>query len=160
MMVSLSSIMLMLVSYCTVALLTAYYLQHPPKEMFTKSVRTLHNQCPFCFCFALPLLVMRNISTKIWGTRQILWLMFGPSSFKQEEWMIGDDGIGDGDPWSYLWSTSCQTLQHTSLPSSASQLTLHYTSWQLGNEKSQAWNLTASLRQTLKELLMWVVKPQ
>lgn len=160
MMVSLSSIMLMLVSCSSFALLTAYYPQHPPKETRAKSLRTLHDQYTFCFCFALPLLVTRNSSTTLWGTRQILRLMFGPGSFKQEELMIGDDGIGGGDPWSYLWSTSRQSLQHSSLPSSASQLTLHYTSWRLGNEKSQAWNLTASLRQTLKELLMWVVKPQ
>lgn len=63
MMVSLSITMLMLVSYSSFALFTAYYLQHPPKETFTKWLRTLHNQCTFCFCFALPLLVTRNIST-------------------------------------------------------------------------------------------------
>jgi len=51
MMVSLFSIVLMLVLYHIVVLLTAYYLQHPPKEMFGKSVRTLLKQCSFCFFF-------------------------------------------------------------------------------------------------------------
>lgn len=52
--VYLSSIMLMLVLHRIPALPAAYYPQHPPKEMFTKSVRTPHNQCSFCFlfCFA------------------------------------------------------------------------------------------------------------
>lgn len=65
MMVSLSSIMLMLVSCSSFALLTAYYPQHPPKETRAKSLRTLHDQYTFCFCFALPLLVTRNSSTTL-----------------------------------------------------------------------------------------------
>lgn len=157
-MVSLSSIMLMLVYYCTVVSSQIICNIHPRKCLLNQWELCKSN-APSAFALLYPLLWW-DISTKLRRTRQILRLVVGPGRSKQEEWLIGDDGTVDGDLWSYLWSTSSQTLQRTSLPSSVSQMNLHYTSWQLGNKKSQAWNLTASLCQTLKELLMWVVKPQ